>query len=67
MQMSNENGYLVLTRKAGQDLHFHVKDSDGSTTKFHIAFDEGLGSHQTKLSITAPQSVNVIRGELLET
>ena len=61
--MSTNNGYLVLTRKAGEELHFHVKDSDGSTTKFHIAFAEGS---QTRLSISAPASVNVVRGELLE-
>jgi len=64
--MSNDNGYLVLTRKAGEDLHFHVKDSNGSTTKFNIAFSEGVSSHQTKLSISAPHNVNIIRGELLE-
>jgi len=61
--MSDKNGYLILTRKAGEAHHFHTKDSGGSTTKSNITFTEGS---QTRLSISAPPSVNIIRGKLLE-
>ena len=58
------NGYLVLTRKHGEELHFEIKDSDGSITEFDLTLDKGVGD-QVRVAINAPLNVEVTRSEPL--
>jgi len=60
------NGRLVLTRKTGEALCFSIKDSDGSDTDFTLSIDKTIGN-QVRLSVDAPENVQVLREELLGT
>ena len=58
------SGHLVLTRKAGEALCFHIQNADGSSTEFKLSIDRNTGK-QIRLSIDAPNNVKVFREELL--
>lgn len=61
--MSKE-GTLVLTRKTSEEIVFEIPPSNEATT-FKISVGETTG-HQTRIICIAPQSVSIVRGELVK-
>jgi len=59
------SGRLVLTRKTGEALCFHIQNPDGSSTEFKLSIAKTIGK-QVRLSVDAPDNVKVFREELLE-
>jgi len=58
------NGRLVLTRKTGEALCFNITNSDETSTEFKLSIDKANGN-QVRLSVDAPENVQVLREELL--
>lgn len=60
-----EYGNLALTRKPHEPLVFQYRDEHGNQQEIELQVNKVSGQ-QVRLSIAAPQAVNVARKELLE-
>ena len=60
----NQGISLTLSRKESEEICFSVTTTSGEVVEFKQVFRKISGNH-TKVTIEAPDSVKVLRGELV--
>jgi len=60
-----ENGHLSLTRRPFEELVFQIEDSSGQNIEVTQVISR-ISGEQVRISIDAPKSVKILRGELID-